>query len=101
MLHAQTVVYDTNFETPKEEYDYELARVENYEELVPLAIEQKQPSENTLAMIDDFVKKAAQIKSEGQAIAAKGTTRWLSWRWSGNLQPSAGVALAGVNYPVP
>lgn len=72
MLHAQTVVYDTKFETPKEEYEYELARVENYEELVPLAIEQKHPNERTLGLIDDFVKKAAQIKAEGQAIAAKG-----------------------------
>jgi tetratricopeptide (TPR) repeat protein len=98
MLHAQTVVYDTNFETPKEEYDYELARVENYEELVPLAIEQKQPSERTLAMIDDFVKKAAQIKSEGQAIAAKGDYKMAIMALeaaTSNLQRA--LRLAGVN----
>ena len=72
MLDSQTVVYDKNFETPKEEYDYELARLESYEELIPIAIEQKQPSEQVVNLIDGFVNKAAGIKQEGQAIASKG-----------------------------
>lgn len=72
MLDSTTVVYDATFETPKEEYEYELARVESYEELIPLAIEQRQPGESTLKMMDEMVKKAAQIKAEGVAIAAKG-----------------------------
>jgi hypothetical protein len=98
MLHAQTVVYDTNFETPKDEYEYELARVENYEELVPLAIEQKQPNERTLGMIDEFVKKAAQIKTEGQSIAAKGDYKMAIMAMeaaASNLQRA--LRLAGVN----
>ena len=72
MLDAQTVVYDKNFETPKEEYDYELARLESYEELIPIAIEQKQPSEQVIKLMDGFVGEAAGIKKEGQDIAAKG-----------------------------
>ncbi len=72
MLHAQTITYDKKFETPKEEYEYELARLESYEELVPLAIEQKQPSQRALGLIDSFVKKAAKIKQEGKDVAAKG-----------------------------
>lgn len=72
MLQSQTVVYDKNFETPKEEYEYELARLENYEELIPIAIEQKQPAKAALDMIDELVKKAAQIKREGMDVAAKG-----------------------------
>ncbi len=72
MLHAQTVVYDKNFESPKEEYEYELARLESYEELVPLAIDQKQPKQRTLDLVDGFVEKAAKIKGEGLEIAAKG-----------------------------
>ncbi len=98
MLHAQTVVYDTSFETPKEEYEYELAREENYEELVPLAIEQRQPGENTLKMIDEMVKKAAQIKAEGQAIAAKGDYKMAILAIqaaTSNLQRA--LRLAGVN----
>lgn len=72
MLHAQTVTYDKNFETPQEEYEYELARYENYEELIPLAIEQKQPSQRALELVDSFVQKAAKIRDEGKDIAAKG-----------------------------
>jgi len=72
MLHAQTVTYDLNFETPQKEYEYELARYENYEELIPLAIEQKQPSQRALELVDSFVQKATKIRDEGKAIAAKG-----------------------------
>ena len=72
MLHAQTVTYDKTFETPKEEYEYELARYENYEELIPLAIEQKQPSQRALELVDSFVQKAGKIRDEGKDIAAKG-----------------------------
>jgi tetratricopeptide (TPR) repeat protein len=72
MLHAQTVTYDKKFETPKEEYEYELARLESYEELIPIAIEQKQPSERAIELINSFVKKADKIKGEGQDVAAKG-----------------------------
>ncbi len=72
MLHAQTVTYDKNFDTPQEEYEYELARFENYEELIPLAIEQKHPSQRALGLIDSFVKKGIKIKGEGLEVAAKG-----------------------------
>ncbi len=98
ILHAQTVVYDTNFETPKEEYEYELAREENYEELVPIAIEQRHPGENSLKMIDEMVKKAAKIKLEGQSIAAKGDYKMAILAIqaaTSNLQRA--LRLAGVN----
>jgi len=72
MLHAQTVTYDKKFETPKEEYEYELARLESYDELIPIAIEQKQPSARAIELINSFVKKADKIKGEGQDVAAKG-----------------------------
>jgi hypothetical protein len=72
MLQSQTVVYDKEFATPKEEYEYELARLESYEELIPLAIEQRQPSKGLMMLMDTYVKKAEQIKSEGMEVAAKG-----------------------------
>ncbi len=72
MLHAQTVTYDKNFDTPEEEYNYELARLESYEELIPLAIEQKQPSQRSLKLIDTFIDKATKIKGEGLDVAKKG-----------------------------
>ena len=72
MLHAQTITYDKSFDTPKEEYEYELSRAESYEELVPIAIEQKKPSQRALGLIDGFVAKGVRIKSEGKDVAAKG-----------------------------
>ncbi len=72
MLHAATVVYDKEFETPEEEYEYELARYESYLELIPVAIEQRHPSERAVELIDGFMKKAAKIVGEGEARATKG-----------------------------
>lgn len=98
MLHAQTVTYDKKFETPKEEYEYELARLESYEELVPLAIEQKQPSERALELIDSFVQKAAKIKGEGQEVAARGDYKMAIMAMqaaTSNLQRA--LRMAGVN----
>jgi tetratricopeptide (TPR) repeat protein len=72
LLESQTVVYDKNFATPKEEYDYELARYGSYEDLIPLAIEQRKPTEEVTAMMDVLAKRAKEIRDEAVALAAKG-----------------------------
>ncbi len=98
MLHAQTVTYDKKFESPQEEYEYELARYENYEELIPLAVEQKQPSQRALELIDSFVSKAAKIKEEGKGVAAKGDYKMAIMAVqaaTSNLQRA--LRMAGVN----
>ena len=72
LLESQTVVYDKNFATPKEEYEYELSRYDSYEELIPLAIEQRQPLEQTVKMMHDLAKRAKEVRDEGVALADKG-----------------------------
>lgn len=72
LLESQTVVYDKNFATPKEEYEYELSRYTSYEELIPLAIEQRKPSEQTVGMMDVLAKRAKEIQLEAMGLAAKG-----------------------------
>ncbi len=72
LLQSQTVVYDKNFATPKEEYEYELARYHSYVELIPLAVEQRKPSEQTVAMMDKLAARAKDIRDEGVGLAAKG-----------------------------
>jgi HEPN domain-containing protein len=57
MLNSQTIVYDLNFESPQEEYEYELKRFGGYEELIPIAVEQKQPNEGTIKLMESFVEK--------------------------------------------
>jgi tetratricopeptide (TPR) repeat protein len=72
LLESQTVVYDKNFATPQEEYEFELSRYGSYEELIPLAIEQRKPTEQTVATMNDLTKRAKEIHDEGVALAAKG-----------------------------
>ncbi len=72
MLDDTTVVYDKNFATPKEEYEYELARYHSYVELIPIAIEQKQPSETVIEQMKQLQKKAERISNEGQGLADRG-----------------------------
>ncbi len=62
MLHSQTIVYDLNFETPQEEYEYELKRFGGYEELIPVAVEQKQPNEGTKKLMESFVEKGQKMR---------------------------------------
>jgi len=71
MLDNSTVVYDKNFATPVEEYEYELARYQSYEELIPIALEQKQPSKRAIELMDQFVEKAKDIKAQADQEAAK------------------------------
>lgn len=71
MLDNTTVVYDKNFATPVEEYEYELARYLSYEELIPIALEQKQPSKRAIELMDQFVQKAKDLKGQAEQEAAK------------------------------
>ena len=70
MLDNTTVVYDKNFDTPREEYEYELARYQSYEELIPIAIEQRQPSKRAIELMDQFVDKAKGLKDRADQEAA-------------------------------
>ncbi len=72
MLKSQTLSYELVFETPKDEYEYELSRYLSYEELVPLAIEQKRPSAAMQGIMDKYVKRGQGIKAEALPVAASG-----------------------------
>lgn len=72
LLDSQTVVYEKNFNSPKEEYEYELSRYGSYAELVPVAIEQRHPTPQTRAMMDELTKRAQEIHDEGVGLAKKG-----------------------------
>ena len=72
MLNSQTIVYDLNFETPKEEYEYELKRFGGYEELIPIAVEQKQPNEGTITLMNSFVEKGQKMRDIAIETAKSG-----------------------------
>lgn len=71
MLGSQTLVYEVTFETPKDEYDYEVKRYLSYEELVPVAIETRKPNEQTLKLMQTFVDKAKFFRGKADESAAK------------------------------
>jgi HEPN domain-containing protein len=72
MLDSQTIVYDLNFETPADEYEYELKRFAGYEELIPVAIEAKKPAPGAIKLMESFLEKARKRRDEAKERAAQG-----------------------------
>jgi len=72
MLNSQTIVYDLNFATPKDEYEYELKRYGGYEELIPIAVEQKRPNEGMKKLMETYVKKGQGMRDTAVATAKAG-----------------------------
>lgn len=72
MLASQTVMYEMKFETAQEEYQYEISRFGSYAELIPLAIERKHPSPETVKMMETYSHKGKQIMQQAEGYAKKG-----------------------------
>lgn len=72
LLDEESLTYELVFETPRDEYEHELSRYLSYEELVPLAIEQKQPPKETVDMMNQLVNRAKEIKKLSEPEAARG-----------------------------
>lgn len=66
-LKERTFSYDLNFETPIDEYKYELARNDDYLRLIPIAITQKQPSAGIQSLMDRFVQKAKVKRHDAES----------------------------------
>jgi len=72
LLDHETVVYDKNFATPAAEYDYEVSRYKSYEELIPLALEQKKPPAMTVDKMAELEQKSKGLVAEAAQLAGKG-----------------------------
>lgn len=72
MLHEQTLVYDKNFETPEEEYEYELSRFDSYLELIPVAIEVKNPSQGAIKLMETYANKGKDLREQAKGRAGDG-----------------------------
>ncbi len=71
LLDNETVVYDKSFATPAAEYEYEVARYKSYEELIPLALEQKKPPAMTVDKIAELEQKSKVLHAEAAQLAEK------------------------------
>jgi len=74
MLSSQTLVYELNFETPADEYEYEVKVYESYLELIPVAIEAKKPSQGAIKLSETYVNKGKFFHEKSKESAAAG--RW-------------------------
>ena len=98
MLNAQTIVYDLNFETPADEYEYERKRFIGYEELIPIAIEEKKPTEAVVKLMDTYVVKGRARKSEAEGKAKAGSyPEAIGLMSSGTEEIRRALRLAGVS----
>lgn len=69
---GKTLVRTLNFASPEEEYRYELDRNDTHQMLVKVLLEEKQPTEQTLTMVNKLVGRAAEYRSAAEAQANKG-----------------------------
>lgn len=65
-IKERTFSYDLNFETPIDEYKYELSRNDDYLRLIPIAITQKQPSAGIHNLMDRYVQKAKVLRNDAE-----------------------------------
>ncbi len=72
VMESSTVVYEQDFASPQDEYEFEQARYESYHELIPLAIEQRHPTAQQVEIMNEFVAKAERIVGEGKPYAERG-----------------------------
>ena len=72
LLASTSFVYDNTFDTPIEEYDYELARYHSYEELIPIAYAQFKPDEYTIKLSDRFAQEGSTALGVAKKQAADG-----------------------------
>ncbi|HZW12620.1 MAG TPA: hypothetical protein VFF81_05430 [Noviherbaspirillum sp.] len=72
MLFAETIVYDLKFDTPADEFKHELARNRSYEELIPLALKQLNPTRETAMLSERYVQRSKELRDLAQKQAGGG-----------------------------
>lgn len=72
LMDAVTTTYEAKFNTPAEEFDYEMARYRSYEELIPIAHAELKPNEGSIKMSDRFVQESRTARDAAKQQAAGG-----------------------------
>jgi hypothetical protein len=66
-LTGQTIVYDVRFANRREEFDFELARHQDFERLVPLALIEFRPPPEARALVERNVAQARELRARGES----------------------------------
>lgn len=72
MLTSETLVYSLKFDTPAEEFQYELARNRSYEELIPIALAQLNTKPETATLAERYVQQSRDLRDAAQKQAGSG-----------------------------
>lgn len=70
MMTGRKIVYELNIDTPEAEFKYELNKYIGYEELIPIAIEQKKPSKGIQMLAMRHVKEAKRMADSARTTAS-------------------------------
>lgn len=65
--HSQTIVYSLSFDTPKQEYEYELKRNDSHQELVKVLIGQLNPEPATMQLVNQLVEQNRKFRADARS----------------------------------
>lgn len=72
MRNGSTLVRSLHFETPKDEYEYELDRNQSHTLLTSILLQQKTLSENAQQRFDKDMGQAKELRKQAEKLAEKG-----------------------------
>ena len=99
-LGKRTVEYALSFETPKEEYSFELDRNRSYAELIPIALAEFKPDGEAIRQVNYFVETNRQMREMAQQHVAKNDYKEaLAALRGGTGYLQSALTAAGLNVP--
>ena len=100
VLGSKTVEYAQRFETPADEYAYELERNRSYADLIPIALDRFKPGGEAARETRHFVDGNRGLREQAQRHAeAKDYRAALTALRSGTTQLQSALAAAGLRVP--
>lgn len=100
LLGSATIQYSTKFDTPADEYAWELDRNRSYRDLVPVALAELKPRREALVLVERYVASNRTHLAEAERLA--GTKQFapaIDALKSGTTYLQAALAAAGLVMP--
>lgn len=100
VLGAATLDYSLRFETPAQEYAWELERNRAFQELVPVALNELKPRREAVGLVDRYVaSNAKHLETARQQAAAQQIRQAIDTIRTGTTYLQAALSAAGLVLP--
>lgn len=100
LLGSATLQYATKFDSPADEYAWELERNRSYRDLVPVALAELKPRREAVALVERYVATNRKHVQDAEGLAgAKNFTAAIDTLKSGTTFLQAALAAAGLVMP--